>query len=263
MTSPPQLKTLLIERLSAGAALLSYNTPKRSNAFDPQQYNDLRDGLVWARDDPDIRVVVVAGKGKHYCAGRAMGGPENTIEAEIEAGGRLAQVLSNYPKVLIAAVHGASIGWGCTQLTNFDLIYAHQKAFFQTPFMPLGIVPEGGSSYTFPETMGRPQANALLLAGERLSAQEAYVGGLITAVVEAGTPDEFLGKVVEKAKRIGGYSAEALQMCKRLTADAMNDSEARMKAGERERRDTLIRFSREETKQSLGVFGKNNEKAKM
>lgn len=190
-----------------------------------------------------------------------MGGTD-TIDAEVEAGGKLSQVLSGYPKVLIAAVHGASIGWGCTQLSNFDLIYAHQNAFFQTPFLPLGIVPEGGSSYTFPTVMGKPQANALLLAGDRLSAQEAYVGGLITGVVQAPTPDDFLALVVEKAKRIGGFSAEALQMTKRLTMDATDDLEARRKAGERERRDILIRFSREETKASMANFG-GKDKAKM
>lgn len=191
-----------------------------------------------------------------------MGGQKDTIETEVEAGGKLSQVLMQYPKILIAAVHGASIGWGCTQLSNFDLIYAHQNAFFQTPFMPLGLVPEGGSSYNFSTVMGRPQANALLLAGERLSAHEAYVGGLITAVVEAGSPDAFLAKVVEKAKRIGTFSAEALQMAKRLIMDATDNLEARKKAGERERRDILIRFSREETKQSLAAFGKK-DKAKM
>lgn len=57
--APPQLKTLLCERISDGVALLSYNSPKRSNAFDPQQYNDLREGLVWARDEPLVNVVVM------------------------------------------------------------------------------------------------------------------------------------------------------------------------------------------------------------
>lgn len=192
-----------------------------------------------------------------------MGGSEDTINAEVEAGGKLSQVLLQYPKVLIAAIHGASIGWGCTQLSSFDLIYAHQDAFFQTPFMPLGLVPEGGSSYNFPKQMGKAQANALLLAGDRLSAQEAYVGGLITAVVQAPTIDGFLAQVVKKAKKIGGYSTEALQMAKKLSMDAMDDMAARVKAGERERRDILIRFSREETQANLKAFGARKEKAKM
>ena len=59
MSPPPQLENLLIERLSPGAVLLSYNAPKRSNAFTPQQYDDLRAGLVWARDEEEVRVVVV------------------------------------------------------------------------------------------------------------------------------------------------------------------------------------------------------------
>lgn len=59
MAPPPQLETILIDRLSEGAVLLSYNTPKRSNAFTPQQYNNLREGLVWARDEDPVRVIVV------------------------------------------------------------------------------------------------------------------------------------------------------------------------------------------------------------
>ena len=58
MTSPPQLETILIDRLSPGTVLFSYNQPKISNAFTLQQYRDLATALVWAREDPDIRVVV-------------------------------------------------------------------------------------------------------------------------------------------------------------------------------------------------------------
>ena len=59
MAPPPELKTILSERISDGAVLLRYNTPKRSNAFDPQQYKDLREGLLWAQEEPDVKVVVV------------------------------------------------------------------------------------------------------------------------------------------------------------------------------------------------------------
>jgi peroxisomal 3,2-trans-enoyl-CoA isomerase len=192
-----------------------------------------------------------------------MGGADDTIDAEVAAGSALSAVLATYPKVLIAAVHGASIGWGCTQLSAFDLIYVHQSAFFQTPFASLGIVPEGGSSYSFPKAMGKARANALLLAGDRLSAHEAWIGGLITAVVEAASVDGFLAKVLAKAKRIGAYSGEALRMAKRLTMDAANDAEAKRQAGERERRDILIRFASEDTKERLAAFGGTKARSKM
>jgi peroxisomal 3,2-trans-enoyl-CoA isomerase len=190
-----------------------------------------------------------------------MGSAEDTIDAEVAAGSALSGVLTAYPKVLIAAVHGASIGWGCAQLSSFDLIYAHQSACFQTPFASLGIVHEGGSSYNFPNTMGKARANALLLAGDRLSAHEAWVGGLVTGVVEADSVDRFLLAVLDKAKKIGTYSGEALRMAKRLIMDAADEIEARRLAGERERRDTLIRFAADDTKARLAAFGGSKRKS--
>ena len=117
--------------------------------------------------------------------------------------------------MLIAAVNGAAIGWGCTQLSHFDLVYASSRAVFQTPFMSLSFVPEGGSSYSFPAVMGKQHANRLLLAAEKLTAQEMYVSGLVTEVVP-GEQDEFVEKACEKARRIGEFSSEALRMCKAL-----------------------------------------------
>jgi peroxisomal 3,2-trans-enoyl-CoA isomerase len=183
-----------------------------------------------------------------------MGGTDD-IAAEVAAGNKAFWELRNCPKILIAAVHGASIGWGCTQLANFDLVYAHQDAFFETPFMALGLVPEAGSSLVLPREMGKTRANALLLAGERLSAQDAYIGGLITAVVQAPTLNEFHVKTLGKATRMGGYSAEALRLGKKLIADAADDAEALARAGERESRDLIMLASRPETQAILQSFG--------
>lgn len=58
MAPPPTLKTIVIDRLSQGAVLFSYNQPKISNAFTLQQYHDLADALIWAREEPEIRVIV-------------------------------------------------------------------------------------------------------------------------------------------------------------------------------------------------------------
>jgi len=92
--------------------------------------------------------------------------------------------LQNYPKILIAAANGAAIGWGCTQLFNFDLVYASTRAVFQTPFTSLGFAPEGGSSYTFPKIMGKHHANRLLIASDKLTAQEMYISGYVSQVLD-------------------------------------------------------------------------------
>ncbi|KAF2175572.1 hypothetical protein K469DRAFT_756176 [Zopfia rhizophila CBS 207.26] len=142
MAPPPNLETILIERLSEGAVLFSYNRPKVSNSFTPKQHHGLREGLLWARDESAIRTM---------SPGRA----------NIAVLFNVSRLL-RYPKVLTAAIRRASIGWECTQPpSNFDLIYVHQDAYFRTLFMPLGLVPEGGSSYTFLTLMGKPQSNTL------------------------------------------------------------------------------------------------------
>jgi len=219
--SPPTLQTINCDLLSDKAVLLTYNQPKISNAFTLQQYYDLATALTWARDTELVTVVVLTGAGKHYCAGKVLQSPDAggpTIDQEIAAGSALGQVLQGYPKVLIAGVNGAAIGWGCTQLWHFDLVYASSVAFFQTPFTRLGFVPEGGSSYTFPRVMGRPHAMRMLLGSERVSAKEMYVSGFVTEVIDEADRERFVAKVCEKAQMIAGYPQESVKLVKELTS---------------------------------------------
>ncbi|KAK5175741.1 uncharacterized protein LTR77_000880 [Saxophila tyrrhenica] len=270
MSKPPNFSTVEVEYLSDSAVQFSYNQPKISNAFTLQQYHDLREALLWALTEPKINVVVQCGKGKHYCAGKVLQSPDEggpTIEQEIEAGGKLGEVLQGYPKVLIAAIHGAAIGWGCTQLFNFDLVYAHPNAFFQTPFMSLGFVPEGQSSYTFPKVMGKQHANRLLLGAERVSAPEMYTSGLVTQVIgeSADSRETFLSKVAEIGKRIGGFSGESLRMCKALANRPVTLAEQR-EAGMREGADLKVRLNSPETKAMMAAFAnkpKGKDKSKL
>lgn len=170
--------------------------------------------------------------------------------------------LINFPKVIVAAVHGAAIGWGCTQLYNFDLVYAHDKAFFQTPFMSLGFVPEGASSYTFPKVMGKQHANRLLLAAERVSAQEMYVSGLVTQVITANTSEDFLGMVIEKVKRMATFNSESLRMAKAQINRPMPLAEQR-EAGIREGHDLRVRLNSDEAKAAMNEFSTKSGKTKL
>jgi peroxisomal 3,2-trans-enoyl-CoA isomerase len=170
--------------------------------------------------------------------------------------------LVNFPKVLIAAVHGAAIGWGCTQLYNFDLVYAYDAAIFQTPFMSLGFVPEGSSSYTFPKVMGKQHANRLLLAAEKVTAQEMYISGLVTQVIHAKDPAGFLDLVLEKAKKIGSFNAESLRMAKAQMNRPIPLAEQR-EAGIREGHDLKVRLNSDESKAMMKQFADKSQKSKL
>ena len=127
--------------------------------------------------------------------------------------------------------------------------------------MPLGFVPTGGSSYTFPELMGKQQANALL-AGNRLSTQEMYDAGLVTVVVPSKTPTEFLEKMCEKTKRIAGFNAESLGMAKALMK-ATAGVEEQKEASKREANDLLVRLNTEEGQASMKAFAEKSRGSKL
>lgn len=265
---PPVLRTILIDFITADhkAVLLTYNQPKISNAFTLQQYHDLATALTWAEESIEILIVVLTGAGKHYCAGKVLQSPDEggpTIDEEIAAGGALGKVLQGYPKITVAAVNGAAIGWGCTQLWHFDLVYASSAAFFQTPFTRLGFVPEGGSSYTFPKLMGRPHAMRLLIASDRVPAREMQISGLVTEVVEdGGDRDVFMREICQKAATIASYPEESLRLVKELTSRTAEIEEMR-KASEQERVALSRVLNGEAAKKAMSAFGKKKATSKL
>jgi peroxisomal 3,2-trans-enoyl-CoA isomerase len=128
--------------------------------------------------------------------------------------------------------------------------------------MSLGFVPEGGSSYTFPKVMGKQHANRLLLAAEKVSAQEMYISGLVTEVITARDPGEFLEVVLQKAKKIGTFNAESLRMAKAQVNRPIPLAEQR-EASDREGHDLKVRLNSDETKAVMKQFANKTRKSKL
>jgi peroxisomal 3,2-trans-enoyl-CoA isomerase len=128
--------------------------------------------------------------------------------------------------------------------------------------MSLGFVPEGSSSYTFPKVMGKQHANRLLLAAERVPAQEMYISGLVTQVINAADPEEFLNMVVEKAKRIATFNAVSLKMAKAQINRPVPLAEQR-EAGIREGHDLKVRLNSDEAKAMMNSFADKSKKSKL
>src|SRR6185369_604341 len=172
---------------------------------------DLLDGA--AKDDR-TRVVLWHGAGDSFTAGNDLQdfvknppGPNGSPQA------RLNDALINFPKPLVAAVHGAAIGSGTTMLMYCDFVYAGESAKFQLPFIDLGLVPEFGSSLTLPLRVGYLRAAELVLLGQPFDAAHAAALGLVTRVVSDQT---VLATANEVAQRLVGKPAGALRACKRL-----------------------------------------------
>ena len=126
---------------------------------------------------------------------------------------QLFRIFPNLNKPVVAAVGGPAVGIGCTMLLHCDLVYAAGNARFQLPFVPLGIVPEFGSTYLLPLLAGYQRAAKLLLLGQPFTAQEAYEAGIVTAVV----PQENLLQEAEKvALALAALPPESIRLTKRL-----------------------------------------------
>src|SRR5258708_32472812 len=174
----------IITERSDGILRVELNRPSRKNAMTSGMYVDLADIFNDAARDASTRVVLWHGAGDSFCAG-------NDIEDFLEnppapgesAQARLENAVVHFDKPLIAAVQGVAIGGGTTMLTHCDFVYAGEKTRFQMPFVNLAVVPEFGSSWSVPASMGHVRAAELLLLGEPFDARHAADLGLVTRVV--------------------------------------------------------------------------------
>ena len=169
----------------AGVYEVRFNRPEKRNAITFAMYQALVAALHEARGDATVQVVLLGGEGAGFCAGNDLQdflqGPKFTSGHPVM---ELLRTLTTFPKPLVAAVHGPTVGIGVTMLLHCDLVVAARSAQLSMPFVSLGLVPEAGSSMLLPLLVGRQRAAELLLLGRPLDAQTAHTLGIVNRVVE-------------------------------------------------------------------------------
>src|SRR5258706_6070368 len=153
----------IITERSGSVLRVELNRPAKKNAMTSSMYVTLADVFTDAAKDERIRVVLWHGAGDSFCAGNDVEdflknppGPGESPQA------LLMNAFINFDKPLIAAVQGAAIGGGTTMLTHCDFVYAGATAQVQMPFINLGLVPEFGSTCSFPIRIGHIRAAELI-----------------------------------------------------------------------------------------------------
>ena len=211
--------------------LLTLNRPDRLNAWTPRMAAELAAAIAHANESPEIGAIVMTGAGRGFCAGADI---EDTFATRIAGedpgedtaggqGGMPAAVdwvgLCMSSKPLIAAVNGACVGIGLTQILSFDVIVASEKARFGIGFIKVGLIPELASTRLLTERMGPGRARMFALSGDLWPAPDALAAGLVDKVVEA---DQLLEEAVGLAGRIAANPAPQLKWTKQLlTANAL------------------------------------------
>jgi 2-(1,2-epoxy-1,2-dihydrophenyl)acetyl-CoA isomerase len=178
--------------VDAGIARLTLNRPDRLNSFNDAMHAEVRDVLAKVRADASVRVLLLTGAGRGFCAGQDLGdravapGSEPVdLGASIERNYKpLVLGLRALPLPVVCAVNGVAAGAGANLALACDIVIAARSASFIQAFCRIGLIPDSGGTYFLPRLVGTARALGLALLGDKLMAEQAAQWGLIWQCVD-------------------------------------------------------------------------------
>lgn len=206
-------ETLLWEQ-DGPVLTLTLNRPDKLNAYTATMGLEIEDAFVRADEDDSVRVIIVTGAGRAFCAGADISSGAGAFDSKAEgsvafgdsgttarrrSGGGFVGALFNCRKPIIAALNGAAVGVGATLTLPMDIRIAARGARIGFVFARRGLVPEAGSAWFLPRLVGLQQALRWCYSGRLLGADEVLRGGLVSEVVP---PEELLPRAREIAREI-------------------------------------------------------------
>lgn len=182
----------ILFHVSDGIARLTLNRPDKLNSFTVAMHLEVREALEMVKSDASVRVLVLTGAGRGFCAGQDLA--DRTIapgSAAVDLGesvekyyAPLVLALRNLPVPVICAVNGVAAGAGANLALAADIVIAARSASFVEAFCRLGLIPDTGGTYFLPRAIGTARAMGLAMLGDKLSAERAESWGLIWKCVD-------------------------------------------------------------------------------
>lgn len=212
---------------SGGVCEIQLNRPEKRNAITFAMYGALVDALNEARADDGVRVVLISGAGASFTAGNDLNDflHQANLSDDDSATVRFLRLLPGFRKVLIAAVHGQTVGIGVTMLLHCDLVVAARSVQMSMPFVKLGLVPEAASSLLLPRAIGHQRAAELLLLGKPFDAAAGLQMGIVNRVVEDAA---LMEEARSLARSVAQQPPNALLATKRLLRSEVGSVTARV-----------------------------------
>ena len=221
-------ETILFE-LTGGIARLTLNRPDRLNSFNSAMHAEVRDALARLASDASVRVLVLTGAGRGFCAGQDLNdravAPDGTgvdLGDSIEKNYKpLVLTLRALPLPVIAAVNGVAAGAGANIALACDMVIAAKSASFVQAFAKLGLVPDSGGTWFLPRLLGNARALGLAFLGDKLSAEQAAQWGLIWKCVDDA---ELTNTVDELARHLAAAPTKGLARTKQAIYQSWSHS---------------------------------------
>jgi len=221
---------LLVEKQD-GVAVLTLNRPERLNAITGPMLDALSQALVDANRDPAVRVVVITGAGRGFCAGLDL---QDQMSGQGLGGGQIGAavqkfdlreappiVLNQLDKPSIAAVNGGAAGYGMDLALGCDIRLMAQGAKLSAAFTKRGVLPESGGTWLLPRIVGWARACEIMFTGRTLTAEACAELQLVNHVYPA---DELMPRTLELAREIAANAPLAVQATKRMMRMAVDET---------------------------------------
>ena len=220
MSNRVELETVYYETVADGVVMLTLNRPESGNGVVPEMARDLLATLAVLESDMRVRVLIITGAGKQFCAGADLHGFKHFLEERLQVEHEpynarvlfpVTQRLVTCRLPIIAAINGGATAGGFDFALACDMRVASKKARMGETYIKLGLNPGNGGSYFLPRLIGSGLAAELAFTGDLIDAERALSMGLVNRVVEH---EQLIPTAVELAARIAKYSRLALEATK-------------------------------------------------
>lgn len=208
-------------------ATLTINRPDRMNTISGPMLDRLVDCLLMADKDPEVRCIILTGKGKFFCAGLdlsdrgTLGGSRASVQGHLDLRDTPPTVLHDIDTPIIAAVNGGAAGYGLDTALGCDIRLLADTAKLAPAFCKRGLLPESGGTWLLPRLIGWAKASEIIFTGRTLSAQESVELGIGNHVVPA---DQLMTEARKMAAEIAANAPLAVQASKRMMRMGMNET---------------------------------------
>ena len=208
-------------------ATLTLNRPEVFNSFNREMALLLQNELDECEKNPEVRAIVITGSGKAFCAGQDL---KEVTSPELNPGFKkileehynpIISRIRNIEKPIIGAINGVAAGAGANIALACDVVIASENASFIQAFSKIGLVPDSAGTFFLPRLIGFQKASALMMLGDKVSAEEAEKLGMIYKVVSA---ENLLEEVNNIANTLANMPTKALGLTKRLLNQSMMNS---------------------------------------
>src|SRR6185503_163943 len=219
----------ILHESADGIARITLNRPDRLNSFTSAMHAELRDALARVKGDRSVRVLLLTGAGRGFCAGQdlsdravAPGGAPVDLGESIENNYRpLVLALRNLPLPVVCAVNGVAAGAGANIALACDIVIATQSASFIQAFSKIGLIPDSGGTFFLPRLIGLQKATAFMMLGDKVSATEAERIGMIYKVYSDNT---FKEESTELAATLASMPTQGLAFTKQALNNSLSSS---------------------------------------